>query len=495
MNVNKEQYNCDKTRIIKATQKLKLQMVLESADVNLLCGNANAYITSCRNNGGEVRAEGMVRGNVTLENEEFDLLSTQQEFAFSVPCDDQAVVNAVAQVSSCATYREGNSAVLDVEIAVSFICVEPANVQSVSQADNLQLLTKEVSLTQLVGMYNQSGSVHENIELNVRMPQVKQCLQATPNAVVDKILVQSDAVMISGDIVLSVLYCCGDEYEPIAQVADRLPFSIVIDAPGAKPEDKAIVLVNVSDGTVIPKDNEQGEKRILGCVLGINALVCLTRENTVSVVTDAYSTECMLECTNQHISLDSVDFCQKQQSVRVMLEKPENMPPIARVCSVNGFIRVDKITPYNGGATLSCTACYHTVYIVSGSGELAGFNASQGFELNIDCDCDPNSILDGFISTEMLQAALLSGSKCEIRMVLNVSLIINNRDGIKIITDIQQGRERERYSGICIYIAQPGDTLFTVGQQLGVTVEDLLVLNGELKEKELIPGTRITVFK
>lgn len=493
MKVNKEQLNCDNLQVIKSHQTVRLQAVLDQPEVNLLCANANAFITSCRNQNGEARAEGTVRGSVLLENEEFDAVSAQQDFSVSLPCGAQAVVNATVQVDSCKLHREGGSAVMEVDITVSFLSVETEAVEAVTQAEDMELLTSQAVISGLVGMYNRSSNVKESIELNVRMPQIKQCLQASPNAVIDKILLQDDAVMVSGDIVLSVLYSCGDEYEPIAQVADRLPFSLVVDAPGVKQTDKAFVTVSVHDGTVLPRDNEQGEKRIIDCDLGISCLACVMRDTTVTVVTDAYCTEYMLNCANEQITIDTADSCRKQQSVRVMLQKSENMPPIARVCSVNGFVTAQKITAYEGGATINCKADFYVVYIVSGSGEIAAFNASEDFELNIDCPCNCDSKINAWINTEMLQAALLSGSKCEIRMVLNVSLLINNRNGCRVLSSIEQGDKRTQHGGICIYLTQQGDTLFNVGKQLGVSLDEVLALNPELKEP-IETGSRITVL-
>ena len=56
------------------------------------------------------------------------------------------------------------------------------------------------------------------------------------------------------------------------------------------------------------------------------------------------------------------------------------------------------------------------------------------------------------------------------------------------------GELRPDGCGICIYIMQPGDTLWSVGRELGVGVEDLRTVNPDLPDNPPV-GTRLIVYK
>lgn len=63
---------------------------------------------------------------------------------------------------------------------------------------------------------------------------------------------------------------CEDEYEPIAQVADKIPFSRVIEAP-VRAGMEADVCAMVEECNIQIETNQQGEYRILTCECLINA--------------------------------------------------------------------------------------------------------------------------------------------------------------------------------------------------------------------------------
>ena len=80
-------------------------------------------------------------------------------------------------------------------------------------------------------------------------------------------------------------------------------------------------------------------------------------------------------------------------------------------------------------------------------------------------------------------------------MVFGAELYISDPSSANVIKSIEQGQEREPMRGIFLYITQPGDDLFTVGKQLGVSIEDILALNPELDREKLKQGSRITVMR
>ena len=105
MEVKKELLGCDRITMAESGQTLRLIMPLADVQVNILCGNANAYVTSCTVQGGEARADGMLRGSITFEGEEFDTVYSQQEFTASVPVSAEASAAAYARVVNCGCRR------------------------------------------------------------------------------------------------------------------------------------------------------------------------------------------------------------------------------------------------------------------------------------------------------------------------------------------------------------------------------------------------------
>ncbi len=104
-----------------------------------------------------------------------------------------------------------------------------------------------------------------------------------PSVCINGVQADTDAVMVSGDVVLSVLYSGSDEYEPVAQVADRIPFSRRNRGPpGVQPDDTVCLDISPEEGTVLPEDNEQGERRVLACDISLCCTACVSRKKEAS---------------------------------------------------------------------------------------------------------------------------------------------------------------------------------------------------------------------
>ena len=96
---------------------------------------------------------------------------------------------------------------------------------------------------------------------------------------------------------------------------------------------------------------------------------------------------------------------------------------------------------------------------------------------------------------DTLQAAL-AGSKCEIRMVLQLGLTVSSPGTLRVLTDFTATAPREKPCGLCIYIARSGETLFSVGEELGIAPQELAQQNPGLDEGAILEsGTRITVYR
>ena len=497
MEINKEQLHCDTVSMTSAEQTLRMILPLAGTDRKVLCGNARAYVVSCRVQGGEARAEGVVRGGVTLEGETPETSQAQQDFAVAVPAAENSAAAARARVTMCKCRMEGSSAVLEVTVQVCFFIASPVETEVITDivSPDVQLLSTEAECSALVGIFTQRTAVRENIELSVRMPEVEQCLQVSPSVCINGVQADTDAVMVSGDVVLSVLYSGSDEYEPVAQVADRIPFSAVIEAPGVQPDDTVCLDISPEEGTVLPQDNEQGERRVLACDISLCCTACVSRKRSVKAVTAAYSTVDKTQCSFSNAELPGIECLVRRQSVRILLDAPQGAQPIARICAVNAYVQTLSTEAQSGTVRLMMRACFRVLYIASGTGELTGFDTYADFELNTDCSCTPASTVFACPDIDTLQAAL-AGSKCEIRMVLQLGLTVSSPGTLRVLTDFTATAPREKPCGLCIYIARSGETLFSVGEELGIAPQELAQQNPVLDEGAILEsGTRITVYR
>jgi len=102
-----------------------------------------------------------------------------------------------------------------------------------------------------------------------------------------------------------------------------------------------------------------------------------------------------------------------------------------------------------------------------------------------------------FVNTavEQMVSALLGSSECEIRFGITVDLMGYESKTANVLLSVEDsGETRPDGYGICIYIMQPGDTLWSVGRELGVGIEDLKEVNPEISDNPPA-GTRLIVYR
>ena len=159
-------------------------------------------------------------------------------------------------------FRSG-SVVFDVELLLRIMSITAEDISAVSeiQDENVHVLSAEVESTVNEGVFYSRFSVKEDIELSVRMPEVKRVLCTQASAVISEARCEDNEILFEGDIVLRITYDCEDEYEPIAQVADKIPFSRVIEAP-VRAGMEADVCAMVEECNIQIETNRSEERRV-----------------------------------------------------------------------------------------------------------------------------------------------------------------------------------------------------------------------------------------
>lgn len=259
----------------------------------------------------------------------------------------------------------------------------------------------------------------------------------------------------------------------------------------------AEVCALVEESNIQIETNQQGEYRILICECLINACASACSQKSVNLIMDAYSTQNELALVRKEIEYKKCAVqAQANLAARVNAALPNGMPPMARISAVFAQPYVESVTAMDGRALLNMAARVYVIYIASGTGELSSFDQIINFEMIFD-NPDIRTGMDIYVNTavEQMVSALIGSSECEIRFGIMADLTgYETKQANVLLSAEDSGELRPDGCGICIYIMQPGDTLWSVGRELGVGVEDLRTVNPDLPDNPPV-GTRLIVYK
>ena len=95
---------------------------------------------------------------------------------------------------------------------------------------------------------------------------------------------------------------------------------------------------------------------------------------------------------------------------------------------------------------------------------------------------------------EQIQAVLTGAKECELHLTLAVFLAGFGSDRLSVLTEIAEGEPRNEDGGICVYMMQPGETLWDAGKTLGLSPDALRALNPDAGERPAA-GTRLLAYR
>lgn len=488
----------------------KEMLTTGAEDAAVLACHATAAIGRCEVLNNEAVIEGTVRFCTVIKNGQtedganggFDSLVRTERFTYNAQLEG---VNpkAFLTVRGCPKkvrgYIEAGTLMLTAEIRLCAELVTPEETKVITQlkGDDIHTLSGEIQADEIVARGSCRFQVRQDVELSVRMPEVKQPLCTATGIRMKEMRCADDQIMLRGEIAVQTLYSCEDEYEPLAQIADQLEFSQIIDARGAafgmEPDGK----IELEDIFVTVQLNEQGERRVLTYECMLSAQASAGTCHSMCLIKDAFSTDSKLELTGKKIYPVSRAASLHASCVeKLEAPLPSGKPPIARICSVQVQPCITEAKAWDGKGILACEAEISVVYIAAISGSIESYRVSRNFTLQLDHpDILPAHMLTASISVEQIQAVMTGGSEAEVRATFSVEMtaMCKQEESILLACDRGEALPKEG-SAIIIYVMQPGDTLWSVCRRLGVGLEELKKVNPEAGD-DPGTGTRLIIYK
>ena len=269
MDITMEQLRYDEVAAAEFARSVRIiaQLPGTDAQANLLGADVEVSMGRCEALASEAILEGTVRGCAVIsQGDALMRVNGSQAFDYAAKLpglSPKATIKVCPVVKDYTASIQGGSVVFDVELLLRITAISAQDIGAISEIkdENVHVLSADVESTVNEGVFYSRFSVKEDIELSVRMPEVKRVLCTQASTVVSEARCEDGEILFEGDIVLRVTYDCEDEYEPIAQVADKIPFSRVIEAPVRAGMD-AEVCALVEESNIQIETNQQGEYRI-----------------------------------------------------------------------------------------------------------------------------------------------------------------------------------------------------------------------------------------
>ena len=310
-------------------------------------------------------------------------------------------------------------------------------------------------------------------------PELGQVLFCQGEAVIQNAFAEEDVLCAEGELKLCITYESPDEQIPIGQFFAEIPFSEMLSAPGANPGQRVQASAKVKD--LFARPDEQGESFVVEAVCALEVEAEETKE--LPVLVDAYAVGQDVELNRQEVEMCSCMLVQRGTTVQREAISMLEAPPLGRVLATFAMPSCVRSTAQDDGIVMECVLSCAIVY-------LDRENVLQTFETKWPLRVEEE--LTGMQQDMSAQSrlwvqqvqAVPSADGVDLRALLGFEVCGYVHKRMKLVQDVHlEQMQQAPISGIVVYFASAGDTMWDVAKRYRVRMEDLLRYNPDAQEQ------------
>ncbi len=281
--------------------------------VRILKCSINTKIISSRIANKSINIDGCANIEIQYIGEENKLRGYELPVSFSKSIDINDDINSadIKIKTKCeyVNFRAVNNRKIDVHGAVSIFVVASfcANKEILMDAQGcgVQKKSKTLNYKDPIGIIDKQFLINEDTEIPENN-SIAHIIRHDEKLIFDETKPITNKVIVKGRVKLNVFYCTEkDEYEHITK---EIPFNQIMDMFGADEECKVSILGDICCCELKTLTAPDGVCKIINSVIKMNISVFCYKNNSVTTITDAYSTKYNLSSKEQVYS----NICEKE---------------------------------------------------------------------------------------------------------------------------------------------------------------------------------------
>ena len=485
---NYEEYNFKMERsFFKQTEvECKLNATMEVKNIVSVAGTATSIGEEPADDG--IRFSGRAVFYILYETTEGELAKTECGVEFTDKTDgaDGAVsVKYASYTVQNAEVKYVNGGYVVQAMVLTEIVVENASTVSFLTGGEGILCDTLPTVFKYPAEKNRSIlQIDEEFDVNY---QIKNILAHSVTACIDRVQSGIGEIIIDGTIFLSMTVLQNNENNVIVKEQKNIPFRSQLEMSGASPEMQASSHISVAKCALKVVVDEDRESSTVIASVDLDAFGCVYAEKDIPLVRDAYSPLNEVEVkfdsgTQQYISAEYVLTEKVSGEADLELGEGEKVVFVSseRAEGLNHNVKDGVLT-----GIISASA------VIKGENGYRGQRVTVPFEISLNS----NENTEYKFLTAVENFTFKLRSSLEIDATLRIFVIETVTENYKAVADVVVGEEKQpNTNAISVYIPRPGDMLWSVCKELGVSAEVITELNPDV-EFPLTGTERIIVYR
>jgi len=497
-NINlKEHIACQSTSVLTEGDVILSDNYPDIAEI--LCADAKVRVlnTECRN--GKAIVTGVVEFSALYvpDAEGSELKSVLREFDFLATSDIKADENA--QIFATATaehigFTLVNSRKLSSKVMVGVKicayqekCYEP--VISID-GDNIEKTEKKYNIYIPMSENCTDIDVNDLLQIPDECPDIAEILKVDSWVTSGDIKVMNGKAMIQGELHLNTLYAAANETGSVLCVHHSVPFTEIVEAPGADEQAVVNVSYDVSEITSNIKGDLNGDTKIISMESVICACVKVSRTVTESLVDDCYFLG-----GNTETKRETMRICEyvTSESTKITSRQTVEMPKNAKIkeivsCNAKPILKDSKWE--NSQIKLNGVLVTYLIYRDDKDSLRCAVTES---ELNWEKAISEPCSIEAILNVENINASKGENTaQISVDIGLFVKALKNKEVSILVDCNQREDEIKKTTPTMVVYFAKDGDTVWNVAKKYR-TKSQLIKDANSLDAEKIEKGRRLLI--
>lgn len=497
-NINlKEKLSCQSTTVLVEGDVIVSDNCPDVAEI--LCADARVRVDETEYKNGKATVLGVVEFSALYvpDGKETELKCMSREFEFSVAFDVKSEQNVEISATAAAEHigftlvnsRKVSSKVM---VAVKLCAYQEKCYEPIISVDGDEVEKTEKKYNIYIPMSENSTHFYVNDLLQVPQdyPDIAEILKVDSWVTPGEMRIMNGKAMVQGELHLNTLYTAANDTGSVCCVNHNIPFTEIVEAPGA--DETSVVNVDFSVYEILPniKGDLNGDTKIISLESTICATVKVSRTVTESVVDDCYflnaDTDAKYEMMKicEYVTSENAKITSSQ-----IAQIPKNVKAKEIVsCSAKPILKEAKWE--NGIAKLNGMLVTYLIY--HDDADILRCTVSES-ELNWEKAISEPCSIDAFWNLSELNATASDGV---VRILAEIELFmkaIKNKE-VKILTDCAEKEDKEKRCSpaMVVCFAKAGDTVWDIAKKYRTKSQLIKDANG-LDTEKLESGRRLLI--
>lgn len=476
------------------------QVIRESASLQLLEKKCT---------GGRLHIKGILRVGVLYLSEEGNgMYGVETEIPFDemihreeADCSDLTVHAELDDVTATLVHSRKINVKALVRITADCEEVTDEIVVTESEGNGLLARTKDVSFTNLMAVKRDTIRVREEAVLPSSKPNISEVLYKEMKVQITESRVLDGELLVKGTAEAFLVYRSSGMKETIEFFETKLPFSEQLELSGVRPDMIEDISFHVLQESVEIRPDEDGEERVIGIEAVVELEIRLYEEKQLLVLDDIYS------------AAGNVMLHGQEEVIPRLLVKNQGIAGFSGTQELSGLaaapmqishgsvqVHQEKVTPEEDALVVEGMLEFKVLF-VTGSDErpYVGVKFYAPFEHRITVNGRNDSC--SYKVTPMVTDSsfqLYRSNEVEWKAEVNFQTMVFCNEKEYMITDAEfvpfTKEELEKQYSVIGYVAEEGDTLWSIGKRFHLSPEEVAEWN-ELSEEAVPEGKMLLLVR